>query len=329
MQSLEAYRAQLAAQEAQALNRLIGNYGRSYQRLEALLNSLLLQIGDNPPTKAQLVKLTRYKALMEQVAQELAGLANLTGNEMQIAGEFGLSLGSSSITDFMTIATLGESNPAIAAGFNQLPKAAIEILLGFLDPAGPLYARLRLMVPYVTQAVADAIVEGVTLGYNPRKIAALLRRAFGRGLADALRFVRTVQLWAYREANRATMIANSQLLDGWVWVAGLDSDRTCMACIALHGTIHPVTETLNDHHNGRCVPAPLVKGYGNPVDETGEEWFARQSEATQRKMMGPGKYEAWKEGKFNLADMVGQHDDDVYGLMRIEKALQDLVGADD
>jgi hypothetical protein len=96
----------------------------------------------------------------------------------------------------------------------------------------------------------------------------------------------------------------------------------------MHGTIHPATETLNDHHNGRCAMVPLVEGYDNPVTETGEQWFERQDEATQRGVLGNSKYEAWKQGKFRLSDLPEEHDDDVYGPMKTEKALYRLLGMD-
>ena len=42
--------------------------------------------------------------------------------------------------------------------------------------------------------------------------------------------------------------------------------------------------------------------------------------------MGDTKYEAWKEGKFEFSALSSQHDDDVYGLMRNETSLKDLLG---
>ena len=256
LQSVAAYRAQLEAQDTKALSRLVGNYLGSWKRLEALLNSLLLDIGTNRPTRGQLVRMQRYKSLMEQITQELAGLQTLTGNEIEAAGALGIKLGGLHAREL--ISTTIADSPGLAASFNVLPKGAIEMLLGFLAPEGPLYERLRLLAPTVTSAVAQAILEGVTLGFNPRKIAAIVQGAFGRGLTDALRFVRTAQLWSYREANRATFVANGDLLDGWIWHSALD-DRTCMSCIAMHGTVHPVTETLNDHHNGRAeMPGNLI-----------------------------------------------------------------------
>lgn len=323
LEALARFRAQIDARDTQALNRLIDNYVSSWQRLELLLNRLLLELGDETPTAGQLIRLTRYKRLMEQAAQELAGLQALTGNEIETAGEIGINLGQQHMQELISTAISG--GPEIATAFNALPKDAVETLLGFMDPEGPLFARLRLLAPTTTEAVSAAIVEGVTLGFNPRKIAGLVQDAFGRGLSDALRFVRTAQLWSYREANRAVMVANQNVVDGWIWVAAIGDPNTCMSCIVQHGTVHSVYEPLNDHHNGRCRAAPLVKGFNNPVDEIGTEWFEKQSAAYQRQAMGPGKYDAWKQGKFRLDQLSTEQIDEVYGPMRIEQTLKALT----
>jgi len=123
------------------------------------------------------------------------------------------------------------------------------------------------------------------------------------------------------------MVANKSVLQGWVWNAAFD-DRVCMSCIVMHGTIHPVEEPLNDHHNGRCVAIPLVIGFPNPVTETGEQWFARQSEATQRSLMGREYYDAWRGGAFDLSEMSTTHRDEVYGDMRVQARLWQLLGAE-
>jgi len=323
--TVEQYRAALAAREAQAFGRLVDAYRRAYSRVATALDALLLQIGDNPPTRGQLVRMERYKSLVRQIADELQGFQSLTVNEVELAAELGVQLGVKDARNLLSVAVIGDGR--IAAGFNALHAEAVKELLGFLSPEGKLYQRLRLIAPNTASLVSDAIVSGVTLGFNPRKTASIVRDAFGNGLTDALRQVRTVQLYSYREANRATYIANSDVVSGWIWHAEMGS-RTCMSCVAQHGTIHPLSETLNDHWNGRCAMVPLVRGFEPVINEgDGRQWFEQQSEARQREMMGPGKYDAWKAGKFDFSQLTTQTDDRVYGTMRIEQTLQALVGA--
>jgi hypothetical protein len=323
---VERFRADLLRRDAQALGRLIDAYKRAYSRLGGSLDALMLEIGENTMTAGQLHRMARYKSLMQQVGEELAGFQSLTANEAERAAQLGVQIGQQHARQLMTVATLEAGQARALASFNVLPKGAIESVLGFLQPEGQLYQRLRLIAPNTASLVADAITSGIAMGYNPRKTAAIVRDAFGAGLTDALRQVRTVQLYSYREANRATYIANQDVVSGWIWSAHLGDTRTCMSCVAMHGTEHPLSEPLNDHWNGRCAMIPIVPGYDNPIKESGQEWFERQSEGRQREQMGAAKFEAWQDGKFEFSALSVNKQDRIYGEMRTEQSLKALVG---
>ena len=318
------YRAALARNERGAQMRLINAYKSLSERLQSKIDALLLEIGDGPITRGQLVRMERYQALLRQAAEELASYQALTRAELEAIAQYGIASGARDARNYLSITATG--TPGIAAQFNTLPKGTIETLLGFLDTEGPLYARLKLMAPTYADLISKTILDSVGLGYNPRKTARMLNSALGMPLTDSLRMMRTVQLWSYREANRATYLANADLLDGWIWYAELD-DAVCMSCVAQHGTVHPLDEPLDDHHNGRCAPIPLVKGFdalAQPGD--GEKWFTSQSETAQRAQMGRGKFDAWQAGKFEFSALSTQKPDDVYGQMRVEAVLKDLLG---
>lgn len=325
LSAMEKYRRLLEAKDVAAANRLIAHYRRSWKRMALLLDNLVLQIGDSQPTFGQVIRMERYKMLMNQIAAELSGLSALTADEVEQAGKLGITLGELHIRNLISITIQG--TPELAGVFNKLPTETIETLLGFLDPAGDLYTRLNVLAPSTAEWVSRAILEGVTIGYNPRKIAAMVQSAFGRGLTDALRFVRTAQIWAYREASRAGMVANADIVDGWQWICDFGM-RTCGSCFAMHGTIHSSEEVLNDHHNGRCRPAPIVKGYPPPVEESGEKWFRRQPEAFQRQVLGPGKYQALEGGAFEFSELTDIRMDPIYGPMRVETPLWKLLGVE-
>jgi hypothetical protein len=316
------YRAELLAKDAAAMARLVRAYGNAFNSLQDKLELLLLDIGADIPTTGQLARMERYKALMAQAATQLRDLEALTRTELEAAANLGIDLGSAHARGLIA-ATMADER--LAAAFNVLPNEAIRQLLGFLSPEGELYKRLGMLSEFGAERLSEALINAITLGYNPRKTAGIFRRVFGASLTDSLRTVRTAQLWSYREANRATYLANSDVVDSWTWFAQLD-DRTCASCIAMHGTIHPNTETLDDHYNGRCAMIPNVKGFPPIVEETGEAWFGKQDEAIQRRLLGPGKYDAWKNGEFEFGALSNQVDDPVYGSMRIEATLQDLIG---
>jgi hypothetical protein len=304
------------------LDRLIRAYRLLFQRLEPRIDALLLELQAGEITQGGLVRLERYKDLLDQTADELGRFGALTEAEMMSQADIGIALGGQHGIGMLQATT------GIQAGFNQLPNETVRTLLGFLDPDGPLVARVRQLAPQTSQFVIDTLKEAVGLGYNPRKTARLLRDAYGRGLTDALRMTRTVQLYSYREANRATYVANSDVVSGWIWYAKLDS-ATCMSCVAQHGSQHGLDETLNDHHNGRCAMLPIVPGFDAPVAEgAGQEWFERLTPEQQRQMMGKGKYEAWTQGGTNFSDLSIERIDPVYGTMRTEAPLWALLGAE-
>lgn len=185
--------------------------------------------------------------------------------------------------------------------------------------------------------VSQHIIDGIAVGMNPRTIAAALQRnlqdSLGTGLNWVMTTVRTAQIKSYQTATHANYLANSRIVPEWIWYAILDS-RTCMSCVAKHGSVHPVTEIMQDHHNGRCAPIPKTITYKalginlpDPIGEipSGQAWFDAQPESTQRQMMGPGKYDAYKAGKFEFGQLSMSYQDDVYGELIKKATLKELV----
>lgn len=313
--------AALDAQDAATLNRLIQAYGRIYQRLQSSIELLAQVAGDGEMSRAEAAKDARLRSLLADVARELRQFQGFTAGVLDEAAQASID---KALKDSVALMGAGASDAGIAVRFDRLPKAAVEKLLAFLDPQGPLFKRLEMLAPTTAQRISDTFLEGVALGHNPKKIAREITDTLGMGLTDSLRMTRTAQLYAYREAARANYVANSDVVQGWIWYAHLD-DATCMSCVAMHGTVHGLDESLNDHHNGRCAALPLVVGADNPVEEDGSQWFDGLSAEQQQAMMGKGRYEAFKAGKFEFGDLSGQRDDAVYGTMRVEASLKELA----
>jgi len=139
---------------------------------------------------------------------------------------------------------------------------------------------------------------------------------------------------AFRAATLAVYRANAHIVKGWIWHAKLD-ERTCMACVAMHGTEHTLDETLDDHPNGRCVMVPITATMadlgidapdtGIQVD-SGESWFAALSAEMQKAMMGPGLYDAWRRGLFTFDQLATRLWSDEWGAMIVQTPLYQLVG---
>lgn len=310
------YRAAVERADLAALNRLIRSYGTLTNALKHRIDALVNAIAAEGMTAAQVARSARYKELMAATLRELKKFETYAEVELTTAAETAIKLGGAH--------ALGLMDALGATGGNGLPVDAIKSLLGFLDTDSPLYKRLHELAPFTAQQVSDKLLEAVAFGYNPRKTAGLILDALGHGLSSALRMARTVQLYSYREASRATYAANPDLVSGWVWAATLD-DRTCVSCLSMHGTIHKISETLNDHHNGRCAMIPLTEA-GNPLTTDAQAWFDAQPEETKRAQMGGALYDLYSSGKVEWGQMSKEHNDDVYGPMRTTISAKDVSG---
>jgi SPP1 gp7 family putative phage head morphogenesis protein len=318
----QQFKDALDAQDEQALTRIVTAYSRIYRTLGGQIDALLLEIAAlDSPTKAQVMKLARYQDLIRQVTEEITKFQQYLATEIINGAELSFTLGSKQSQELVK-ALLAQAG--IQAQLGNLPTGAFETIVSFLQEGSPLYDRIQLLAGTTADYVMNSLLEGVALGKNPRTIARLIQDAFGRGLTDALRLARTAMLWASRVATSANYQQNADVLDGWVWFATLD-ESVCQSCIVQHGTIHSVDEVLNDHHNGRCAAIPYIEAFGNQIEQSGIEWFEQQSEARQREILGVGKYDAWKAGKFELSQLSRETENDVYGLMRTVTPLKDLT----
>lgn len=324
-------RKQLDSQDAKVIKRLVAAYGQSYKRLKPEIDALTEYMAANPKmTAAQIKKSAAYRNLIRETERELGDYSAYLKTEAQAAADQAGRSGLSSGRLLMIVALAAALGIGVkdipAATVKQAPPDALAFLADYLRKDGPLWSKINALSGFHAEQIAQGIIERVGLGINPRDIGEWITDAYGMGLTDSLRIARTVQLYSYRQAQNAAQIANADVLQGVVWCAELGDGRACLSCVAQHGTVYPVGTICDDHHLGRCNMLPLVIGADNPITQTGEDWFMSQPESAQAEMMGPGKYTAWKEGKFEFSQLSTTHEDDVYGTMRVEASLKSLLG---
>lgn len=336
-------RAKLLRGERARAARIVNVYGNAYQRLqshvERLQSQMVAEAETGQLTASQLKDLDAYRELLRQIRVELERFGQYAGAEMNQAARAALKQATTDALREVQLSLPRLGDAAVRKVWRNLPTRAVETLLGMTEPGSPLRDAMEVELgPDVASRVGDKLAENVALGKNPRTTAAFVRRELGVGLGWALRTFRTAQLWSYRASKQATWAENPRLYRGWTWHAKL-SGETCAACIALHGTHHPPDEIMNDHHNGRCAPLPITPTYDELLGAhiegdvppamrvpSGESWFKGQPEAVQRQVLGEARYRAWRDGAFALSDVVGKHDDSVYGEMRVEKSLKAILG---
>ncbi len=193
--------------------------------------------------------------------------------------------------------------------------------------------------------IRSTILDLIGKGAGPRAIAAKVRQyaeSMPKHAAETL--MRTLQNKAYQQAARETEKLNGRFIRGRIRIATLD-DRTCLTCIALHGTKLEDGEDVDDHYRGRCsVFYQVLGGQYFPTQmqadstpgnrkfvpfKTGEEWFANLSPERQQRQASfkatPAKYKAYLDGH-PLSEFVGEHVDPVFGRMTIEESLKGMFG---
>jgi len=238
-------------------------------------------------------------------------------------------------------------------------------MVGMNQIDSPLRMLFRSFGAASAQMASDALIEGLILGYNPRKVAPMVRDALGIQLNRALTICRTEVLRAHREAAHQIYAENADVVKGWRWQAAL-SGNTCAVCISLHGREFPMSEKMSSHPNCRCCAAPITysweelgKRFGvdwSGVDDagpsfeelakkynmspeqiaryrartgTGVDYFKSLTPEEQRKILGPAKWLAWKEGKFEFSSLAVKTWSPEWGEGKTAASLTELLGEKD
>jgi len=334
------YRAQLKAHEAQAEQALEQAYANTLQVIQPMLDHLYQQISDKQQAGEEIPLSWLYEQRrLEALTQFIEGQINQFGMLAQMqTGQLqsqGIYLGQQAAQALLQSTV----PPGIAWSFGVPSPSALQEMVGATQAGSPLADLFSGFGAEAAQGVKDALITGLSLGYNPRDIAPQVQQALGISRNRALTISRTEMLRAYRGANLETFKANDDVVDGWIWNCALDR-TSCSACVAMHGTEHSLDETLDEHPNGRCSMIPKTKSWADilgplgidtsdipdtSIDvQSGSEWFDGQSAETQRAILGP-KYEAWSNGDFTLDDVVGHSSDPIWGSSIYEKPIKELV----
>ncbi len=347
------FRAELLRNERGAASAMVQAYGQAWRQVSGDLAAMQRAIADaraagmvpdrfvprqpggpvvprTPGTfsPSWLYRDERYQALQRQIETEMARFSGYADAQILAGQRDAIAAG----LEHSSAMVEGAGGPEIRAVFNRLPAEAVQDMVGFMADGSPLSTLLDNLGPMVSRGVRDALTTSIALGLNPRQTARAVCRAFGMGLARALVIARTEQLRAYREASRRNYAANSDVVMGWQWLCACDR-RSCASCWAMHGSIHGVKETLDDHPNGRCAMVPVVKGLAPAIGRNGPELFAELPEADQRYILGQAAQLAYRAGELELdpdhnnpRSIVGRQDDPQWGTMRFARSLQSIVG---
>ena len=364
LKSAERFKRNLLKGNDKAIRRLIGAYDETWKQLQNNLDAVTRLINEAQAAGKHAVarevgskvalapdeytidwlrRQARYNELLRQIETEVHGFSKQAIAETINEQDWGVKYGQASATELLK-ESLGpvpkEFRGKVAVTWNRAPSEALQNLVGFLADGSPLDYKFAGLPKAVADGVRDTLSTGFEAGWNPKKIAREVRRTYDGGLENGLTTCRTEVMRAYRTASHETYQANSDVCDGWVWLSAM-SDRTCCACLAQNGSLHPLTESLNDHPSGRCVAACHTRSYAEILGDDrlknikdtsiqpfdAEDKFKALSETEQRKVLGVKRYELFKDGKISLSDCATKVKSEVWGDHYAPTSLKELVSS--
>jgi hypothetical protein len=214
MSARQKRQAQIAADRA-TLRQLTSDYLDVWRSVRADLDELTHQISEarlagKTVSPSWLYRQDRYKALLSGIQQRVSQFNDSASR--RIAGEMMRAYADGGRD---ALALLHASLPhGVSHAFNAPPFAAFEQLS--TATLGKLFAGFD---REAAMKVRQALLQGIARGQSPAQIAKGVREAMSGPLWKALRISRTETMNAYRSSSNDTMKANTDVLDGWRWLA--------------------------------------------------------------------------------------------------------------
>ena len=205
----------------------------------------------------------------------------------------------------------------------------------------PLYNDVTLQSGWTSISLGEkkrleqVIRKGISEGLSEKEIALQLRKGNVTKISrnQSLGLVRTAITSVYTQADHEVYMANKPLLQGWQYVAVLDS-RTTPLCAHRDGTVYPLDDTSHlppAHWYCRSTTVPVVKRYGDlasmenvaqirrrnlngldekqiaeydgmtPLKESYNDWLFRQPRDVQLRHLGSDiKYNLFSSGQLTV-----------------------------
>ena len=206
----------------------------------------------------------------------------------------------------------------------------VDRLVGRLANGVTLPQRLTPLARSMRAAVKDDLATALINAVPRAEMRSALRTRLAQARFKGEQLGRTEVLRAYREAQRVSYRQNSVerggLVRGWRRFARRDS-RTCMACIAQDGKFYALNDPAPTHVRCRCGFTPEVVG-GNPLTQgrvMGQEWFTQLTPRRQRRILGPGKYQLYKDDKLPFDKWVKVDKSRVWGASEREPSIRQIL----
>ncbi|MBK8987367.1 MAG: NUDIX domain-containing protein [Chloroflexi bacterium] len=324
----EGFRAQLIHADAQAIMAMSRAWTGVEAALQTAVGDLAQQIADlkakgEEVPQWKLWQMSQYQSLLAQIAGEMNKYSQGAIADIQDQQIKAQQMGAKHAKELLTAALAGQRS--LGTAFDKLPTGAVENITALAQAGQPLNKLLENAYPTAVAGLTKELLYGTAVGRNPRETARIaVRKGLAGGLNHILLVARDQQIRNYREMVRQKY-KDSSVVYGYMRLAARNT-RTCMACIALDGTIYETGQVMALHPQDRCSMVPLVEGFPLPNIKPASEWFKSLDEDEQRRMMGDGRYEAWRDGLFEFRQLASVSNHPVWGPSSHVTSLTDLLG---
>lgn len=303
VKAIRKQREEIARNELDTLRRMARLWVPSYRYLQEQVSALMRIIQDkqdkgDPVEMEYIYSLKRYQTMMEQAAvtirkynKAIAGLIN--GAEAEAT-----DLGQSNASSVISIA---EPDHEL---WTRVNRRETTIAAGMTAEGSPLDSLLEKSFGQMKEGMEQALITGISTGQGSAWIADQIMQAAQIPERRALLIARTEVNRAYRQSNWNQMRGSRAVLG---YRRMCYPDTACFACLMLDKEFYPIDSEPRDHPNGKCSFVPVTRHYdpGNdPGWQGGREYFDSLPEDAQRKLMGPGRFDLWKQGGVDPRDMV-------------------------
>ncbi len=302
------FRDELARLDAAAVDVMLGQWRQVEAALIADMEAFAARFeAGETLTPGQVLRMERYQALQAQVTAQLSALEAAAGPVVTAGQTQAAQLGA--LQAATTLDALG-----VGITFNQLSTKAMQNIVALARAGKPLAELLQPMYGQAAEGIIRELINGVALGYGPRKIARNMARD---GLTDALNHLMLVSRDQYNRAARTAAFQryeDSGVVRGYTRRCARQAGRTCVACIAMDGQFYPLSVPFSEHAQGRCVPIPAVRGVEMKSRlGSGQSWFEGLDKDAQIATMGPGRYQAWQDGLLTWDNIAVYKEHPVWG----------------
>ncbi len=338
------WRKQVIARENEAINFLTKSWEVSARKLQTDIDNMVYtieqaRIEGKPINKDWLRREKAYRDLQKEIIETTDRYSKDAAERIRKDVEWAAQTGVE-----RTINVILESFPFELRGlvsFNTLPEPTVLAIGSRVAPGTPAGDLFLGLGDDTAAASRNVLIDGINRGKNVRVIARELKDVSWFPRNRSLTIARTEIFGAYRDAHHEQILADKDVLDGWVWMA--QTQTCCGGCLAKHGEKHLIGDFMQAHPNCHCEPIPITKSWedlGFPVSldtQFSDKAFdpntmkataqdvLKQSEKDLAKRFGPGKAKAIKSGEIKLDQLATEMKSSKWGNSIVETPLKNLL----